>query len=49
MNGISKPIVDRANELVSLADRGENLVVACAILSTEETSMLEKAVEHPRT
>ncbi|PLB43783.1 DNA mismatch repair protein Msh5 [Aspergillus steynii IBT 23096] len=43
MNGISQPIVDRANELVSLATRGENLVAACAMLSAEETSLLEKA------
>ncbi|KAI9036427.1 MutS family protein MSH5 [Aspergillus affinis] len=43
MNGISQPIVDRANELISLATRGENLVAACAVLSAEEMSMLEKA------
>lgn len=44
MNGISQSIVDRANELASLAARGENLVAACAIVSTEEMQALKEAV-----
>lgn len=44
MNGISPSIVDRANELASLAARGENLVAACAVVSTEEMKALNEAV-----
>jgi hypothetical protein len=44
LNGISKPIVDRANELASLAVRGEDLIAACAELSEEEMQALQEAV-----
>ncbi|CEN62376.1 hypothetical protein ASPCAL09011 [Aspergillus calidoustus] len=43
LNGISKPIVDRANELASLAVRGEDLIAACAELSEEEMQALQEA------
>ncbi|PWY89766.1 DNA mismatch repair protein Msh5 [Aspergillus heteromorphus CBS 117.55] len=43
MNGISQAIVDRADEIASLSARGENLIAACALLSTEETQALEEA------
>ncbi|GKZ53619.1 mutS protein msh5 [Aspergillus niger] len=44
MNGISQTIVDRANEIAALSARGENLIAACAVLSTQETQALEDAV-----
>lgn len=44
MNGIDQNIITRANELASLTARGENLAVACAVLSPEETQALEEAV-----
>lgn len=44
MNGIDQRIVARADELASLAARGENLVAACAILSESEMRTLEEAV-----
>lgn len=44
INGINRVIVDRANELVSLSARGENLIAACAVLSTEEMQALQDAV-----
>lgn len=37
-------IVARADEIASLAARGENLVAACAILSPDETRSLQHAV-----
>ncbi|KAL2835892.1 muts domain V-domain-containing protein [Aspergillus pseudoustus] len=43
LNGISKPIVERANELGSLAARGEDLIAACAELSEEEMQALQEA------
>ena len=47
INGINQVIVARANELASLSARGENLIAACATLTTEETQALEEAVESP--
>lgn len=44
MNGIDSAIVNRANELATLASRGENLVAACAKLSKTEEATLENAV-----
>ncbi|KAE8346592.1 hypothetical protein BDV24DRAFT_175545 [Aspergillus arachidicola] len=43
LNGINETIVERANELVSLAVRGENLTAACAMLSAEDMHDLEEA------
>lgn len=44
MNGVDEAIVMRANELVSLSVRGEDLVAACARMSKVEEAILEKAV-----
>ncbi|KAE8373016.1 DNA mismatch repair protein Msh5 [Aspergillus bertholletiae] len=43
LNGINETIVERANELASLAVRGENLTAVCAMLSTGEMHALEEA------
>lgn len=44
MNGVDEAIVARANELVSLSARGQDLVAACARMSKTEEAILEKAV-----
>ncbi|CAG7941136.1 unnamed protein product [Penicillium nalgiovense] len=43
INGIDPAIVSRANEIASLSARGENIVAACAVLSSEEMRDLEEA------
>lgn len=43
MNGIPAAIVERADELVLLAARGEDLVAACAKVSPAEQQKLEEA------
>ncbi|KGO72917.1 DNA mismatch repair protein MutS, core [Penicillium italicum] len=43
INGIDPAIVARANEIASLSARGENVVAACAVLSSEEMQDLEEA------
>ncbi|KAK7535827.1 muts domain V-domain-containing protein [Phyllosticta citribraziliensis] len=42
-NGISKEVVRRAEELILLAMRGEDLVVACAVMPAEEAAELQEA------
>lgn len=44
INGIDPAIVSRANEIAFLSARGENIVAACAVLSSEEMQDLEEAV-----
>ncbi|KAL4790251.1 DNA mismatch repair protein Msh5 [Aspergillus venezuelensis] len=48
LNGINQAIVDRANELVSLSARGENLIAACAMLSVDDMKALQDADELAR-
>lgn len=44
LNGIDSAIVDRADELVLLSARGEDLVTACATISEREEVDLKDAV-----
>ncbi|RDW76499.1 MutS family protein MSH5 [Aspergillus mulundensis] len=48
LNGINQAIVDRANELVTLSARGENLIAACTTLSADEMKALQDADEVAR-
>ncbi|KAJ6121588.1 hypothetical protein N7512_004053 [Penicillium capsulatum] len=43
INGIDGAIVARANEIASLAARGDNLVAACAVLAADEMQALQEA------
>lgn len=44
MNGIPGPVVARAEELITLAARGDDLVAACARLTEDEEEELKNAV-----
>ena len=44
LNGVDATIVDRANYLVDISAKGEDLVTACAKISEKEENELKDAV-----
>jgi DNA mismatch repair protein MSH5 len=53
MNGVPPEIIQRAENLILLSSRGENLVAACCEMPEDEAEDLEEAVSErimqPRT
>lgn len=47
LNGVDGSVVNRANELVDLSAKGEDLVAACASISQQEEDDLREAVSRP--
>ncbi len=46
LNGIDPAIIARAEELIVLSARGEDLVAACATMSEKDEQDLKLAVRH---
>ena len=44
MNGVAPEVVARAEELIRLSARGEDLVAACSVMPEAEALELEEAV-----
>lgn len=44
LNGVDASVVERANELVELSAKGEDLVATCASISLQEEEDLKDAV-----
>jgi DNA mismatch repair protein MSH5 len=47
MSGVPEQIVQRAEELILLSMRGEDLIAACCQMPDEEAAELEEAVSTP--
>ena len=47
MNGIDKPVIDRARDLSRLSAQGSDLVLACSKMDDAEAELLSQAVSRP--
>jgi DNA mismatch repair protein MSH5 len=47
MSGVPEQVVQRAEDLILLSMRGEDLIAACCQMPDEETAELEEAVNTP--